>query len=82
MILDEPVQEPEEPPVTPPAPEPVIKTVIAYLLHVRRGPGTENEIVGYLPYGTKVEIFETATASNGGLWGRIATGWIYMGYTE
>ena len=57
-------------------------TITADLLRVRRGPGTENEIVGYLYYGTKVEVLETATASNGGQWGRIANGWIYMGYTK
>ena len=51
-------------------------------LALRSGPGTSNTIVGYLYYGTKVQVYETATASNGGLWGKISTGWIYMGYTK
>ena len=59
-----------------------IRTVTADLLRVRQGPGTENTIVGYLYYGTKVEILEIATASNGGKWGRIDKGWIYLGYTK
>lgn len=60
----------------------VTKTITADCLRVRSGPGTENTIVGYLYYGTKVQVTETATASNGGLWGKISTGWIYMGYTK
>ena len=84
VILDE--EEEEEPtdpvdPPAPPVPETVIKTVIADCLRVRRGPGLDNNIVDFLYYGAKVEIFETAEAADGTLWGRIATGWISMDYT-
>lgn len=60
----------------------VTKTIIADCLRVRRGPGLENAIVGYLYYGAKVEILETANDSDGDTWGRIANGWIYLGYTK
>ena len=60
----------------------VTKTIIADCLRVRRNPGTENTIVGYLYYGSKVEILETKNAADGSQWGRIATGWIHMGYTK
>ena len=58
------------------------KTITADCLRVRRDAGTENAIVGYLYYGAKVEILETKTGSDGATWGRIATGWIHMGYTK
>ena len=58
------------------------KTIIADCLRVRRDAGTENAIVGYLYYGSKVDILETKTGSDGATWGRIATGWIHMGYTK
>lgn len=60
----------------------VTKTIIADCLRVRSGPGTANTIVGYLYYGTKVQVTETTIASDGGLWGKISTGWIHMGYTQ
>ena len=50
-------------------------------LNVRSGPGTNNTIVGYLYYGTKVQILETKTASDG-QWGRISNGWISMNYAK
>ena len=58
------------------------KTIIADCLRVRRDAGTENAIVGYLYYGSKVDVLETKTGSDGAAWGRIATGWIHMGYTK
>ena len=58
------------------------KTIIADCLRVRRDAGTENAIVGYLYYGSKVDVLETKTGSDGATWGRIATGWIHMGYTK
>ena len=58
------------------------KTIIADCLRVRRDAGTNNAIVGYLYYGSKVEILETKKGSDGATWGRIATGWIHMGYTK
>ena len=85
VILDKEEEEKPSEPTTPPAPpvdETVIKTVIADCLRVRRGPGIDNNIVDFLYYGAKVEIFETAKATDGTLWGRIATGWISMDYTQ
>ena len=58
------------------------KTITADCLRVRRDAGTENAIVGYLYYGSKVEVLETKAAADGSTWGRIATGWIHMGYTK
>ena len=85
VILDK-AQTPAKPstPSTPSAPatQKVTKTIIADCLRVRRDAGTENTIVGYLYYGSKVEILETKTGSDGGTWGRIATGWIHMSYTK
>ncbi len=60
----------------------VTKTIVADCLRVRSGAGTQNSIVGYLYYGAKVEILETATASDGTVWGRISTGWISMDYAK
>ena len=58
------------------------KTIIADCLNVRSGPGTNNSVVGYLYYGSKVEILETTTAADGTLWGKIANGWISMNYAK
>ena len=84
VILDKETdpKPPVETPDVPDTPKTEIKTIIADCLRVRRDAGTENAIVGYLYYGTKVEILETKAASDGDTWGRIATGWIYMGYTK
>jgi len=65
-----------------PSTQKVTKTIIADCLRVRRDAGTENTIVGYLYYGSKVEVLETKTGSDGDTWGRIATGWIHMSYTK
>ena len=62
--------------------QPVIKTITADCLRVRKGPGTSNAIVGYLYYGTKVQILETKTISAGNVWGRINSGWISMDYAK
>lgn len=62
--------------------QPVIKTITADCLRVRQGPGTSNAIVGYLYYGTKVQILETKTISPGNVWGRINSGWISMDYAK
>ena len=77
VILDTKTDSTEEKPA-----EKVTKTITADCLRVRSGAGTSNSIVGYLYFGTKVEILETAKAANGSLWGRIATGWIAMEYTK
>ena len=57
-------------------------TVIADCLHIRKDAGTNNSIVGYLYYGTKVEILETKKAADGSTWGRVAKGWVHMGYIK
>ncbi|MBR2937582.1 MAG: SH3 domain-containing protein [Oscillospiraceae bacterium] len=56
-------------------------TVIADELLIRSGPGTNNSILGYLTYGTKVTV--TEKASGGGLeWGKIDRGWICLNYVQ
>lgn len=54
-------------------------TVTATSLRIRSGPGTGNGILGYLPKGARVEIFEMKTVS-GMTWGRITQGWISLDY--
>lgn len=58
------------------------KTIVADCLRVRSAAGTSNSIVGYLYYGAKVEILETASAADGTQWGKISTGWISMDYAK
>jgi len=65
----------------PSAPQKVTKTVTADCLRIRSAAGTNNAVVGYLYYGSKVEILET-TNVGGTTWGRIATGWISMDYAK
>ena len=66
-----------------PAPTPAAtKTIVADCLRIRSGAGTGYSIVGYLYYGAKVEILETAAAADGTLWGKIANGWISMDYAK
>ena len=60
----------------------VTKTITADCLRVRKDAGTSNSIVGYLYYGTKVQILETKTISNGEVWGRVSNGWISMAYAK
>lgn len=62
--------------------QPVTKTIVADCLRVRQGAGTSNTIVGFLYYGTKVQVLETKTLSNGEVWGRINSGWISMDYAK
>ena len=49
-------------------------------LNIRAGAGTNYAIVGSLPTGSRVEIYEIVAASGGTHWGRIAEGWISMDY--
>ncbi len=63
-------------------PQSETKTITADCLRVRKDAGTSNSIVGYLYYGTKVQILETKTISNGEVWGRISNGWISMDYAK
>ena len=62
--------------------QPVTKTIVADCLRVRQAAGTSNTIVGFLYYGTKVQVLETKTLSNGEVWGRINSGWISMDYAK
>ena len=81
VILD---KAPENPGQTEPAPEtPATKTmtVIADCLLIRKGPGTNHAIVGYLYTGAKVEVLETKTV-NGRDWARISRGWVCMDYLK
>ncbi len=66
----------------PTPPEPVIKTITADCLRVRSKASIDSTIVGYLYYGAKVEILETAKDSDGDLWGRTSVGWIFMKYAK
>ena len=50
-------------------------------LRIRAGAGTGFNIVGYLNNGDRVEILEQKDV-NGSTWGRIAKGWIMMGYVK
>ena len=60
----------------------VTKTVTADCLNVRNNPGTSGTtVVGYLYYGTTVEILETRTV-DGVQWGRIVNGWISLDYAK
>ena len=58
-----------------------IKTVTADCLRVRDEAGTSNPIVGYLYYGSKVEITETKDVA-GVTWGKTSQGWISMDYVK
>ena len=62
--------------------QPVSGTVTTYDgLRIRASAGTDSEILGYLSYGTRVEITEQKTA--GGMpWGKIAQGWISLTYVK
>ena len=59
----------------------VTGTVIADVLNVRSGAGTNNRIVGRLYNGQKVTILETKMVGSV-KWGRISTGWISMDYVK
>ena len=56
-------------------------TVIADCLRIRAGAGLDHEIVGFLYYGAKVEIFDEATVE-GMTWGRTEDGWISLDYVR
>lgn len=56
-------------------------TVTAGCLNVRKTAGTSSTIVGYLYYGAKVSILETASVGSD-TWGRTANGWISMRYVK
>lgn len=57
------------------------KTVTADCLRIRSDASASSSIVGYLYYGSKVEITETKTV-DGTVWGKTAKGWISMDYVK
>ncbi len=59
----------------------VYKTITADCLRVRKAPGTNNAVVGYLYYGTKVEILDTKQVGSV-TWGRVSNGWISLQYAK
>lgn len=80
-----PATTPTTPPATTPSTPPATTTwtgkVIADELLIRKGPGLENSVVGWLVEGTKVTITERKT--NGSLeWGKIDRGWICLKYVR
>lgn len=50
-------------------------------VNVRSDAGTDNKIVGALPYGTTVDLYETKYV-NGIQWGRCSTGWFCLAYAD
>ena len=57
-------------------------TVIADLLRIRKGPGTDTEVVGSYYNGEKVRILEVTTGKDGVKWGRTNRGWVCMDYLK
>ncbi len=58
-----------------------VKTVTASCLLIREGTGTGYDVAGYLYKGSKVTVTETKEV-DGVQWGKIASGWICLDYTE
>lgn len=50
-------------------------------VNVRSGAGTDNQIVGALPYDLEVDLYETKYV-NGIQWGRCNTGWFCLSYAD
>lgn len=80
-----PATTPTTPPATTPSTPPATTTwtgkVIADELLIRKGPGLENSVVGWLVEGTKVTI--TERKMGGSLeWGKIDRGWICLKYVR
>lgn len=57
-------------------------TVIADRLNIRKGPGTNEEIVSWVDYGGKVTVLEITTNDKGEKWARISSGWVSMDYLK
>ncbi|MBO7252860.1 MAG: SH3 domain-containing protein [Oscillospiraceae bacterium] len=58
----------------------IVKPVNGYV-NLRSGAGTANQIVGALPYKSRVAIYEI-TYVNGIRWGRTDSGWFSLAYAE
>ena len=54
-------------------------TVLAKVLNVRAGAGTDHKVVTSLDYGTQVNVLEQKTVG-GIVWARIDQGWVSMSY--
>lgn len=59
----------------------VAKVTAAGYVNVRKGAGTNNDIVGSLPNGTEVNLYEIKYV-NGIRWGRCNTGWFCLSYAD
>lgn len=59
----------------------VAKVTAAGYVNVRKGAGTNNDIVGSLPYGSEVSLYEIKYV-NGIQWGRCNTGWFCLSYAD
>ena len=81
LDVDYPVK---EEPIIPEAPagftQKILATIMADVLNVRKGPGTNYKIVSSLKKGDVVEILEHQKV-NGKEWGRFEKGWISLSYT-
>ena len=60
---------------------PIKVTVTNSFVNVRSGAGTDNERIGMLNKGEVITIYRTATV-NGQLWGKFASGWVALEYTD
>ena len=58
----------------------IVKPVNGYV-NVRSDAGTDNQIVGALPYQTRVDLYEIKYV-NGIQWGRYSGGWFCLAYAE
>ena len=58
----------------------IIKPVDGYV-NLRSGAGTDKQIVGALPYQTRVNLYEIQYV-NGMRWGRTDSGWFSLAYAE
>lgn len=57
------------------------ETTTNVLLTIRSGPGLDQSKVGNVANGTSVRVY-AVTEVDGEYWGRIAKGWIHLGYTN
>ena len=56
-------------------------TVDASALNIRKGAGTNYDVVGKFYRGDSVEILEEKTV-NGTAWGRCSKGWVCLDYVD
>ena len=51
-------------------------------VRIRKGPGTDYDVVGSLDYGDEVTVTDKVEDGNGVVWGKIAGGWVSMDYVN